>query len=150
MERDGVTSSVEGQGAGSGPPIVPSQITKTEKGSLELKWHKHPAGHWCLLDEVDLKTLGTRYGVFVIWRNGNAAKISAVLYVGRGRLESEIAECRRSPLFASSRLRVSWADVDRPSDLDGVATYLYQQLRPMWGEIMTSARPLPVNLPLSA
>ena len=65
------------------------------------------------------------------------------------RLESEIAECRRSPLFTSPRLRVTWAEVERPNDVDCIATYLYQQLRPMWGEILSSATPLPVNLPPS-
>jgi len=39
---------------------------------------------------------------------------------------------------------------DRLSDLDGVATHLYQQLRPIWGEIMWSATPRPVNLPSTA
>jgi len=102
------------------------------------------------LNDVDLNTLGTRYGVFVIWRNGGPATISAVLYVGRGRLKSELAECHRSPLFTAARLRVTWADVTDPSDLEGVATYLYQQLRPIWGEIMSAAHPLPVNLPLTA
>jgi len=123
---------------------------KLKKGFLELQWHKHAAGHWCLLDDADLKALGTRYGVFVIWRHGNATKVSTVLYVGRGRLESEIAECRRSPLFTSPRLRVTWAEVERPNDVDCIATYLYQQLRPMWGEILSSATPLPVNLPPTA
>lgn len=150
MERDGVASPGEGRADGSKRPFVPSQITKTEKGYLELHWHKHSAGHWCLLDDVDLKKLESRHGVFVIWRNGNAAKISSVLYVGRGSLQAEIAECRRSPLFTSPRLRVTWADVEHPGDLEGVATYLYQQLRPMWGEIVTSAKPLRVNLPPTA
>ena len=117
---------------------------------MELHWQKDAAGHWCLLDEADLNGMGSRYGVFIIWRNGDAAKVSAVLYVGRGRLSAELAECRRSPLFSAPRLRVTWAEVAEPHDLDGVATYLYQQLRPIWGEIMTSAHPVPVNLPMSA
>jgi hypothetical protein len=117
---------------------------------LELQWHKQAPGQWCLLDETDLQALGNRYGVFVIWRNGDAAKMSAVLYVGRGRLKSEIAECRRSPLFTSRLLHVTWAEIVDPYDIDGVATYLYQQLRPIWGEILSSALPVPVNLPLSA
>jgi hypothetical protein len=75
---------------------------------LELHWYKHAAGHWCLLDDVDPTALETGYGVFVIWRQGAAAKVSAVLYVGRGRLKSELAE------------------------------------------IISSATPLPVNLPLTA
>ena len=117
---------------------------------MELQWQKHAAGRWCLLDEADPNGMGTRYGVFIIWREGDAAKVSTVLYVGRGRLGAELAECRRSPLFSAPRLRVTWAQVEDQHDLDGVATYLYQQLRPIWGEIMSSALPVPVNLPLTA
>lgn len=150
MERNGLPP-VEGRGNTSpGRLDEPLRITKIGKGSLELKWQKHPAGDWCQLGEADLNGLGNRYGVFIIWRNGDAAKVSAVLYVGRGRLKSELAECRRSPLFSAPRLRVTWADVEDPHDLDGVATYLYQQLRPIWGEIMSAAHPVPVNLPATA
>jgi hypothetical protein len=117
---------------------------------LELQWQKHAAGHWCLLSEADLNAMNGRYGVFIIWRDGDAAKVSAVLYVGRGRLKAELAECRRSPLFSAPRLRVTWAEVEDPQDLEGVATYLYQQLRPIWGEILSSALPLRVNLPKTA
>lgn len=117
---------------------------------MDLRWQKHPAGHWHALAEADLKGLGDAYGVFIIWRNGEAAMVSTVLYVGRGRLKSELAECRRSPLFSSPHVRVTWAEVEHPEDLDGIATYLYQHLRPIWGEIMSSAHPVPVNLPLTA
>ena len=149
MQGNGGDSSVEGRGSSAERPIS-LQITKTENKTLQLQWHRHSAGHWCLLNDVDLNTLGTRYGVFIIWRNGGAAMVSAVLYVGRGRLKSELAECRRSPLFTAARLRVTWADVTDPNDLEGVATYLYQQLRPIWGEIASATHPLPVNLPLTA
>ena len=117
---------------------------------MELQWQKHPAGHWSLLGEADLNGLGSSRGVFIIWRNGGAAKVSAVLYVGRGRLKAELAECRRSPLFSAPLLRVTWAEVENPHDLDGIATYLYQQLRPIWGEILSSEQPVAVNLPATA
>ena len=149
MERNGGDMPVEGR-ASAERPVPPLQITKIENKTLQLHWHKHPAGQWCLLDDVDLNVLGSRYGVFVIWRNGGAAKMSAVLYVGHGSLKSELTECRRSPLFTAPRLRVTWADVEDSRHLDGVATYLYQQLRPIWGEVMSSASPLAVNLPLTA
>jgi hypothetical protein len=35
-------------------------------------------------------------------------------------------------------------------DVDGVAAYLYQQLRPLWGEVVHAAVAQPVNLPLTA
>ena len=150
MEHDG-NAPVEGRGrTGPGRLEVPLRITKTGKGTLELQWQKHAAGHWCLLSEADPNGMGSRYGVFIIWREGDSAKVSTVLYVGRGRLSAELAECRRSPLFSAAQLRVTWAEVADPHDLDGVATYLYQQLRPIWGEIMSSALPVPVNLPMTA
>jgi hypothetical protein len=43
----------------------------------------------------------------------------------------------------------SWARRE-DYDVDGVAAYLYQQLRPLWGEVLRSpAAPQPVNLPLT-
>ena len=150
MERNGGDFAEHGRADGADPPHSVLQITKTKHKALQLQWHQESAGRWGLLSEVDLNALGSRFGVFVIWRNGGSAKMSAVLYVGRGSLQSALAECRRSTLFSASRLRVTWADVTDPNDLEGVATYLYQQLRPIWGEIGSAAHPLPVNLPLTA
>lgn len=75
--------------------------------------------------------------------------VSAVLYVGRGELKYEFARCRRDPLFRTTGLYVTWAKVDAVRQLDGIATYLYQQLSPMWGEAVF-APSTPVNLPVSA
>ena len=136
-----------GQGRRGDVPLCELQKLET---AVELHWFKPATGQWCALDAVDLEALENRYGVFVIWRNADTAKVSTLLYVGRGRLKSELATCRRSPLFASPRLLVTWAEIDDPADIDGIATYLYQQLRPIWGEIVSSALPLPVNLPLTA
>src|SRR5262245_26734464 len=123
MERSGIPP-VEGRGSGPGRLDGPLRITKTGKVVLELQWYKKPAGEWCPFDEVDLNSLGNRYGVFVIWRDGDAVTMSTVLYVGRGRLRSEIAECRHSPLFTSPLLSVTWAEIEDAYDIDGVATYL--------------------------
>jgi hypothetical protein len=119
---------------------------------LQLQWYKCSSADWCLLQEVDSAPLGEygEYGVFVIWRPGDAARASAVLYVGRGALRQGIEQARRDPVVgASPGLRVTWASVD-PPDLDAVAAYLYQQLRPLWGEVVPAATPQPVNLPLTA
>jgi hypothetical protein len=114
---------------------------------LELQWFKR-AGEWCLLYEVDLGELDA-HGVFVVWRPGNG-RPSAVLYVGHGPLRTKIAECRRDPIIgASPGLRITWAEVD-PQDAVGVAAYLYQQLRPLWGEVPLPVPAQRVNLPLTA
>ena len=115
---------------------------------MQLQWNKCAGGAWCLLTEIDLRELDS-HGVFVIWRPGED-RPSPVLYVGRGTLREEIAACRRDPVLGKSPgSRVTWATVDR-RDVDGVAVYLYQQLRPLWGEVPRPAPARPVNLPLTA
>ena len=67
--------------------------------------------------------------------------MSGVLYVGRGTLRQEIVDCRRHPVFKDSGLLVTWAKVDDTREMDSVAAYLYQRLRPIWGEVVPSAQP---------
>ena len=45
--------------------------------------------------------------------------------------------------------RVTWATVDDTETLDPIGAYLYQQLRPMWGEVVPFVTPVPVNLPIT-
>jgi hypothetical protein len=116
---------------------------------MRLHWFKQAGDDWPAFDQVDPEQLDP-YGVFVIWRNGNAANISAVLYVGRGAMRHELARCRRDPLFRDGRdLHVTWARVDDFEAIDSVAAYLYQKLRPLWGEAVL-VPPLVVNLPWAA
>jgi hypothetical protein len=65
--------------------------------------------------------------------------MSGVLYVGRGTLRQEIVDCRRHPVFKDPRLLVTCARVDDAREIDSVAAYLYQRLRPIWGEVVPSA-----------
>jgi hypothetical protein len=112
---------------------------------MQLSWFKS-AGDWCLLDAVD-SIPATDSGVFVIWQNGDLAHATAVIYVGKGPLAQEITRCRCDPLFHSPDLRITWAAVHDVRLIDGIAAYLYQRLRPMWGEVMTWSEPIAVNLP---
>ena len=117
-------------------------------GPLHLQWYKC-AGEWCLLDNVNPIDVDA-HGVFVIWRPGVDGRAPVVLFVGRGALRREIDKCRRDPLLGnSSDLRITWATVD-PRDVDGVAAFRYQQLRPLWGQVPAPGLAQPVNLPLTA
>jgi hypothetical protein len=118
---------------------------------LQLQWRKCTGGEWCRLIEVDLAKIDP-FGVFILWRNGNAGIAPVVLHVGRGSLRDEIARCRREPIYHGSleHLFITWASVDDPRMLEAVAAYLYQHLRPIWGDVTSSATVLPVNLPLTA
>jgi hypothetical protein len=71
-----------------------------------------------------------------------------VLYVGRGRLRRELADCCRDPLFRGEPgLRVTWATVE-PGEVDAVSAYLCEHLRPVWGELAPSVPAKPVNVPV--
>lgn len=122
---------------------------ESEPWSLKLQWSKTVDGSWWLFDHVQPSQLDP-YGVFVVWRNGTGAKVSAVMYVGRGSLQHEFARCRRDPAFRVAGLHVTWATVADTRMLDSIAAYLYQHLRPIWGDVPPLVTPLPVNLPLSA
>lgn len=116
---------------------------------MQLQWHKCAGAEWCALDAIDLDALEA-HGVFVVWRPGDDGRASAVLYVGHGTLRHEIAGCRRDPVIGGAAgLRITWAAVD-PRDADGVAAFLYQQLRPLWGQVPQPVAARPVNLPLRA
>jgi hypothetical protein len=116
---------------------------------VQLRWSKCSGAEWCLLSQIDLTAIDL-HGVFVVWRPGDAGRASVVLYVGHGALRQEIEECRRDPILGGGTgLRVTWAGVD-PLAAGGVAAYLYQQLRPLWGEVPQPVPTRPVNLPLTA
>lgn len=116
---------------------------------LTLDWYKRVDGSWCPFDEVKPALLGG-HGVFVIWKNAGANRVSTVLYVGRGSLRDELARCHRDPLFHNGEgLYVTWATVNS-HPLEPIVAYLYQHLRPLWGEVAPFAPQIPVNLPLSA
>lgn len=114
---------------------------------MQLSWFKS-AGDWCLLEQVD-SIPASDHGVFVIWQDGNLADDSAVLYVGKGPLAQEIVRCRCDPLFHNPDLRITWAAVHDVRLIDGIAAYLHQRLRPMWGEVITLSPPIAVNLPVA-
>lgn len=116
---------------------------------MELQWYKCAGAEWCLLEHVDTARLDG-VGVVVVWREGDSQRASAVLFVGSGGLRHAVATCRRDPVLSSTAgLRVTWAEVD-PRDVAGVAAYLYQQLRPLWGAVPQPVPSRPVNLPLQA
>jgi hypothetical protein len=146
-------ASVESKRVGSrdaASKTAPRPPRKTNSGSeVQLEWFKGPDGRWPAFEAVDPDQLD-RHGVFVIWRNGTAARVSTVLYVGRGLIRQEFARCQRDPVFRESRnLHVTWAKVDDFESIDSVAAYLYQKLRPLWGEVVL-VPPMAVNPPWAA
>ena len=68
----------------------------------------------------------------------------------RSNLPARAVRRRFETLFHNGDgLYVTWATLSSHL-LDPVAAYLYQQLRPLWGEVVPFAPQIAVNLPLSA
>jgi hypothetical protein len=132
---------------GSGP-LADCKDWSREPAFVQLPWSKRPDGSWWRFADVAPTQLDGP-GVFVIWRNGGGAKVSAVMYVGRGSLRDEFARCHRDSIFRAEGLYVTWATVYDMRMLEPIGAYLYSQLCPIWGEAVL-APPMPVNLPLSA
>ena len=132
------------------PDAASRQLRKWKaRAEVRLEWFKGAGGEWPAFAGVDPHQLD-QHGVFVIWRNGTTARVSVVLYVGRGPIKQGITRCQRDAFFRDSRdLHVTWAKVEDLETLDSVAAYLYQRLRPLWGEIVL-APPLAVNPPWAA
>jgi hypothetical protein len=117
---------------------------------MEVQWQKTDDGRWWQWERLAPGQL-EGHGVFVIWRNGSGAEVSAVLYVGRGSLREEFTRCRRTATFQNpGDLYVTWAAVDDLRMLDSIAAYLYRQLRPIWGEVVPVVPQMPINLPIRA
>jgi hypothetical protein len=117
---------------------------------LQLQWFKCAGDQWCRLDEAALRLVDS-FGVFIVWRSSELNRAPIVLYVGHGFLPDALAKCRRDPLFRDAGdLLVTWAAVRDSEAIEGIAAYLYRQLRPIWGEVLPSAHPVHVNLPLTA
>jgi hypothetical protein len=132
------------------PQATSRELQRSKPGAeVHLQWFKAADGDWPAFDELDAQQLDD-YGVFVVWRNGRTASVSAVLYVGRGALKQELAKCQRDAIFRDARnLYVTWARVEDLDIIDAVAAYLYQKLRPLWGEIVL-VPPHAVNAPWAA
>ena len=146
--REGPSDRVDRPDAAPRGAVAATKKTKFGP-EVQLEWFKGVGGRWPAFEAVNADQL-EQHGVFVIWRNGSTARVSTVLYVGRGPIRQEFARCQRDPVFRESRdMYVTWAKVDDFETIDSVAAYLYQKLRPLWGEIVL-VPPLAVNPPWAA
>lgn len=108
-------------------------------------------GHWCSLENLDLGSITASDGVYIIWHQGNPAK---VVRVGQGNIAARLGRHRADPEILAYRdygkLRVTWASVARKADRDGIEKYLAQQWAPLVGDAFPVADPIPVNSPWAA
>lgn len=118
---------------------------------MQLSWITCGEGRWCLLEHLDLSSIRTTEGVYVIWRAGFPSR---VVRVGQGNIAGRLALHRADPEIMQhsekGRLLVTWAAVPRDADRDGIVRFLLDRYRPLTGDANPVVVPLQVNLPGAA
>jgi hypothetical protein len=118
---------------------------------ISVAWMKCGSdGHWCDLELLDLKSVSATTGVYVIWHEGNPAR---VVRIGQGDIASRLGAHRKDLAILAykkyGRLRVTWASVPA-HQIDGVERYLANTWPPLIGDAFPVAAPLAVNSPFAA
>ncbi len=112
----------------------------------QVNWIKSTKQQWLSFEKVDLSKV-TANGVYIIWHDGNPAR---VVYVGQGDIASRIISHRtRTDITRYAKfgtLLVTWASVPA-NQRDGIERYLADKYQPLVGEAHPDVRPIEVNLP---
>jgi len=117
---------------------------------MQVSWKKcGDDGHWCSLENLDLDSITDTGGVYVIWHEGNPAR---VVRIGQGIFKDRFKAHRTDDEITGYRvhgkLRVTWASV--PSNQrDGVERYLADAWPPLIGDAFPDVEPIAVNSPWS-
>ena len=117
---------------------------------MYVYWNQCTGNVWCELYGVNLNHnhFNRITGVYVIWHGGPN---SHTVRVGQGFIRDRLKAHRQDPQiqrYRSLGLCVTWASI--PAEfLDGVETFLAQNLHPLVGERSPNIYPIAVNLPWS-
>ena len=118
---------------------------------MQVTWIKCGGdGHWCSLEDLNLDGIGDTAGVYIIWHEGNPAR---VVRVGQGNPIKDRLSAHRSDkeILAYNKkgtLRVTWAAVPL-AQRNGVEMYLADHWTPLVGDVFPDALPIAVNSPWS-
>jgi hypothetical protein len=118
---------------------------------MQVTWMKcGDDNHWCSLENLNLDNLGDTAGVYIIWHEGNPAR---VVRVGQGnpikdRLSAHRNDMQILAYKAIGRLRVTWASVPY-RERDGVEKYLADTWCPLVGDAFPDVDAIAVNSPWS-
>jgi len=118
---------------------------------MQISWIRSVDGGWCSLEHLDLLSIRTTTGVYVIW---HAGRPSRVVHVGQGNIARRLALHRADPEIIQynrkGRLFVTWAAVSSDADRSGIARFLADRYRPLVADAPRVVVPVAVNLPGAA
>jgi hypothetical protein len=122
---------------------------------ISVSWIKCGSDGYCDLELLDLRTITATTGVYVIWHEGNPAR---VVRIGQGNIATRLGAHRQDSAILAykkyGRLRVTWAAVPSHQldahQLDGVERYLANAWPPLVGDAFPAVVPLAVYSPFAA
>jgi hypothetical protein len=118
---------------------------------MQISWITCGEGRWCSLEQLDLLSIKTTVGVYVIW---HAGRPSRVVHVGQGNIARRLALHRADPQIMQyrerGRLLVTWAAVSNDADRVGIERFLVENYRPLVANSPRAVVPLAVNFPGAA
>lgn len=111
-----------------------------------VSWIKNVADTWLPFETVNLEKV-TEIGVYVIWHGGDNPW---TVRVGQGDIAARIYVHQSDPRILAFRARgplfVTWAEVLRQADRDGIERFLANHYSPLIGDAWPDVTPIPVNL----
>ena len=113
---------------------------------MQIAWIKCTGDRWCPLNTVNLTAVTNKTGVYIIWHQGNPAR---VVRVGSGNVQTRLEAHRTDDevqVYAHLGLLVTWAEVPN-SQARGVEKYLGDRHKPLVGERFPDVTPIAVNDP---
>ena len=114
-----------------------------------VSWVKSVVDSWLPLETVDLTNVSAT-GVYVIWHGSSSSFIPWTVRVGQGDIADRLTDHRSNPLVTQYRQRgllmVTWAEVPKKADRDGIERFLANHYGPLVGDAWPDVNPIPVNL----
>lgn len=113
---------------------------------LTLQWVKCTGNQWCILENLNLESMGEVSGVYLIWYNGAQGRW---VRVGSGNIKERLSAHRNDPEILAYRaygLLVTWTAV-HPQQQLGVEAYLAEKCNPLVGTRFPNHSQIEVNLP---
>ena len=120
--------------------------------STTVSWARPLRGDWYSFKWANLKLLGMKEGIYILWYPETVARPFHVVYVGQGIIQNRINHHRgkHSRILHKvepRRLRLTWTVVPSLADRNAIERFLSETLRPVVGESWPDVLPLRVNLP---
>lgn len=115
-----------------------------------MGWVKCQGDEWCRLMDLNLPSVTTDSGVYIIWMY--SGEMPVIVRLGKGNIRDRLSKHRRDTDITDygeinhATLYVTWA-VLPAHQIGGVEAWLGDQLQPLVGDTFSNDPPIPVTLP---